>query len=83
MDLTAVQPLTVNMNETIKQIVQSLKSDLRRDVYEADTLDGYWITYRGGGPFPKTIISQMVGAGILVRKYEGCECYCLSKSVSP
>lgn len=63
----------------VSRIVEILRADKRRDIYEAKYPKGeYWITYQGGGPFPYSVIMQMFNSGMLARKYENCECYQLA-----
>jgi hypothetical protein len=51
----------------------------KRDIYLAAVGQDYWITYRGGGPFSKQAVSEMVASGILVRKYETGDCFELAE----
>lgn len=64
------------------RILQILQADPRRDIYLSAQLNEYWITHQGGGPFPIETVLAMVQAGTLVRKYDGCECYCLPANQS-
>lgn len=64
-------------------IVASLKADPRRDIYEARyPKNEFWITYQGGGPFAGSIVKSMALDGLLVRKYQNCECYMLAANVA-
>ncbi len=71
------------MNDT-SRILESLRAFPSREIYEAADRHNprmgngeYYITYRGGGPFSKTVVNAMVANGSLRRKYPDCECYCL------
>ena len=69
----------MSLKNHIDRIVDALKADAKRDLYEANyPRDEYWITYQGGGPFPGDVVKQMVASGLLVRKYPDCECYTLA-----
>lgn len=93
-DVKSGSPLHLKLREAmityrdpVRQIVEALKADVRRDIYESatgwrgETPSGeYWITYQGGGPFTKDVVMCMVKSGTLKRRYENGECYHLANA---
>lgn len=65
----------------MNHIIAALKADPRRDIYESgDRRGDYWISYQGGGPFPRVQVLSLFEQGILKRKYPNCECYALAEA---
>lgn len=60
----------MNAADIQNRILRALRMDSKRDIYEAGrSPDEYFISYHGGGPFPRSVVESMVQQGWLTQKY--------------